>query len=140
MTMAIRIQADNLFDLGYTPSQARHKLKSTVPYAKMPTLKKFQNRYRYFQYHKMMEHSNTFVMANLLVGGQYHNSVDDTKAFSFGYQVEDGYTSVGYGGATGPFKVGITTKKLLWQMDRDPTSFVFHWTARTKSIRWRTPF
>ncbi|KAF0688403.1 Aste57867_19980 [Aphanomyces stellatus] len=132
MTQAIKLEADRLFELGSTPSQAQHKLKDTIPRERMPSLAKFQNRYRYFRYHKMLEHSNTTVMANLLVGAHFDMNVDDDKMFSFGYNVVDGYPCVGFGGASGPFKVGITTKALLRQMDRDPKSFVFHWDATYK--------
>jgi hypothetical protein len=43
-----------------------------------------------------------------------------------------GAPELGFGGTTGVFKVGITTKALLRTMRRDPATFVFHWDATYK--------
>ncbi|KAF0718755.1 Aste57867_1510 [Aphanomyces stellatus] len=98
----------------------------------MPSLSKFQNRYRYFRYHRMLEHSKTSVMMDLLATSFYKDDVGDNKMFSFGFSLIDGRPAVGFGGVSGPFKVGVTTKALLRLMDRNPKTFVFHWDATYK--------
>ncbi|KAH9113549.1 hypothetical protein LEN26_013138 [Aphanomyces euteiches] len=132
LTKVIKAEAEKLFEMGATPSQALSKLTATVPPAQMPPLKKLQNCYRYFRHHNMQEHSNTSVMTHLLVERFFHTGLDENQAFSFGYNIVDGYPSIGYGGSDGPFKVGITTMSLLRRMDRDPSSFLFHWDATYK--------
>ncbi|KAF0686987.1 Aste57867_21240 [Aphanomyces stellatus] len=119
MTKVIQALAEELFELGYTPSRARHKLKAKVSADNMPSLDTFQNR-------------NTAVMMGLLVTAHFNNDVEETKMFSFGYSSVDGRPFVGFGGVTGPFKVGVSTKKLLRLLDRDPKTFVFHWDATYK--------
>ncbi|KAF0699697.1 Aste57867_9746 [Aphanomyces stellatus] len=132
MTKGIQEQAELLFELGYTPSRARHKLKEKIGDNDMPSLSKFQTRYSYFRYHKMLEHSKTSVMMDLLATSFYKDDVGDNKMFSFGFSLIDGRPAVGFGGVSGPFKVGVTTKALLRLMDRNPKTFVFHWNATYK--------
>ncbi|KAF0692999.1 Aste57867_15978 [Aphanomyces stellatus] len=117
MSKVIQQQAEVLFELGYTPSRARQILKDKIADKDMPSLAKFQNRYRYFRHHKMLEHSNTVVMMGLLVTALYNEDVAENKMFSFGYSVVDERPSVGCGGVSGPFKVGEGTQKVTWQIE-----------------------
>ncbi|KAH9103375.1 hypothetical protein AeMF1_020278 [Aphanomyces euteiches] len=129
MTKVLRAEADGMFKDGFTPSQARSKMKSSVSVAQLPTLKHFQNRYRH---NKMLENNCPTKMATLLMEKCFACDVEETKYFSFGYDVANGYPDVGYGGDSGPFMVGVTTKALLHQMNRDPSTFIFHWDATYK--------
>ncbi|KAH9109683.1 hypothetical protein LEN26_000911 [Aphanomyces euteiches] len=132
MTMAIRAQADALFTHGMTPSQAHKELTKSIVEPKLPSMKKFQNRHRYFRKCKMLENSNPEVMAHLLLNNYYTDEKQETQYFSFGYSIAYGRPSIGYNGPNNPFAVGITTKKLLRQMHRNPTSFMFHWDSTYK--------
>ncbi|RHY22416.1 hypothetical protein DYB32_009513 [Aphanomyces invadans] len=132
MTRNIRTQADKLFAEGISPSRAQHRLRQNVPENAMPNLKIFQSRSRYFRFLHMLEHSKPSVMAKLVAESQYGPLIGNKKSFSFGYKLLDGAPVLGYGGATGVFKVGITTKKLLCRVPTDPSTFVFHWDATYK--------
>ncbi|KAE9066390.1 hypothetical protein PF007_g28495, partial [Phytophthora fragariae] len=57
----------------------------------------------------------------------YGPAVADTQPFSFGWERDsEGKPNVGNGSDENPFLVGLTTKCLLRNADRDPSSFVFH--------------
>ncbi|KAH9162218.1 hypothetical protein LEN26_001036 [Aphanomyces euteiches] len=71
-------------------------------------------------------------MASLLMEKRFTFDVEETKYFTFGYDIDNGYPHVGYGGESGPFMVGVTTKMLLHKMNRDPSTFIFHWDATYK--------
>ncbi|RQM19734.1 hypothetical protein B5M09_011262 [Aphanomyces astaci] len=131
-TLAIRSQADRLFAEGITPSRVRHRLKDSVPASAMPNLKWFQNRARYYRMRNLHEHSKPVEMARMLATSWFDPRCDETTFFSFGFDLVHGVPQIGYGGASGVFKVGITTKALLRCMHRDPSSFVFHWDATYK--------
>jgi hypothetical protein len=123
---------DLLFAQGITPSRAQHSLKKTVPAANMPNVKKFQDRNRYFRVKELKEHSTPAEMLRMLVESHYDPPIQDTEYFSFGYEIRDGVPQVGFGGTSGVFKVGVTTKTLLRNMDRHSSTFVFHWDATYK--------
>ncbi|KAF0702377.1 hypothetical protein AaE_015974 [Aphanomyces astaci] len=127
MTKKIRNAFDALFKLGCTPSQSRHKLKEDIPALEMPSLKSAQNRHRYFRQKVLLEHNSPSVMCDLLVQHRFEDDVAPTEYFAFGYDVVDGRPSVGFGGSSGVFKVGVTTKALLYQMNRSVDTFLFHW-------------
>ncbi|KAH9091950.1 hypothetical protein Ae201684P_011491 [Aphanomyces euteiches] len=129
MTKTIRAQADALFTHGMTPSQAHKELSTTIVEQKLPSMKSFQNRHRYFRKCEMLENSKPEVMARLLLDHYYNNEKEESQYFSFGYNIAYGRPSIGYNGPNSPFGVGITTKKLLRQMQRSPTSFLFHWDS-----------
>ncbi|OWZ11619.1 hypothetical protein PHMEG_00015330 [Phytophthora megakarya] len=58
---------------------------------------------------------------------------DETAAFSLCFhQDADGKPIVGNGSDTNPFVVGVSTKKLLRQADRDPATFILHLDATYK--------
>ncbi|RLO02007.1 hypothetical protein DYB28_007848 [Aphanomyces astaci] len=132
MTRCIRNHADRLFAEGITPSRAQHRLKNVVPANEMPPLKQFQNRACYFRLSTLSEHSKPAEMAKLLMASRFDPRMGNSEFFSFGFSVSDGAPDIGYGGATGVFKVGVTTKTLLRTMERDPSTFVFHWDATYK--------
>ncbi|RHY94559.1 hypothetical protein DYB26_011271 [Aphanomyces astaci] len=132
MTKKIRNAFDALFKLGCTPSQARHKLKEDIPALEMPSLKSAQNRHRYFRQKVLLEHNSPSVMCDLLVQHRFEDDVAPTTYFAFGYDVVNGRPSVGFGGSSGVFKVGVTTKALLYQMNRSVDTFLFHWDATYK--------
>ncbi|RHY15391.1 hypothetical protein DYB36_012726 [Aphanomyces astaci] len=98
----------------------------------MPHLKTFQDRYRYYRLSTLSEHSKPSVMGRLLVESRLDVGWDSTTYFSFGFEVVDGAPQIGYGGTSGVFKVGITTKQLLQGMNHDPSTFIFHWDATYK--------
>ncbi|RQM30435.1 hypothetical protein B5M09_012813 [Aphanomyces astaci] len=129
MSRSIRDQADRLFAEGITPSRAQHRLKSVIPAHAMPHLKTFQDRYRYYRLSTLNEHSKPSVMARLLVESRLDVGWDSTTYFSFGFEVVDA-PQIGYGGQSGVFKVGITTKQL--RNEPRPSTFIFHWDATYK--------
>ncbi|RHY21420.1 hypothetical protein DYB32_009819 [Aphanomyces invadans] len=132
MTRSIRNAADRLFAEGCTPSQAQHSLKQMIPAAAMPPLKHFQNRARYFGALQLHENSHPAEMVKLLMKSRFVDAVPENEFSSFGYDLVDNTPQIGFGGDSGVFKVGITTKTLLQQMDATPSTFVFHWDATYK--------
>lgn len=57
----------------------------------------------------------------------------DFDAFSFTWRTEEeGRPYVGSGADANPFLVGVSSKKLLRQADRDPATFVLHMDATLK--------
>ncbi|RLN73693.1 hypothetical protein BBJ28_00022442 [Nothophytophthora sp. Chile5] len=57
----------------------------------------------------------------------------ETAAFAFSWRSDrEGKPVVGDGNDANPFVIGISTKKLLRQADRDPSSFVLHLDATFK--------
>ncbi|GMF21285.1 unnamed protein product [Phytophthora lilii] len=58
---------------------------------------------------------------------------DETDAFTFAWRTDGvGMPVVGNGSDSDPFVLGISTKKLLRQADRDPSTFVLHVDATYK--------
>ncbi|CAK4113139.1 unnamed protein product, partial [Aphanomyces euteiches] len=87
MTKTIRAQADALFTHGMTPSQAHKELSKTIVEQKLPSMKSFQNRHRYFRKCEMLENSKPEVMARLLLDHYYNNEKEESQYFSFGYNI-----------------------------------------------------
>jgi hypothetical protein len=71
-------------------------------------------------------------MLVMIQESRFDTSTGDTNYFSFGYTIVDGVPQIGFGGDSGVFKVGVTTKRLLLKMNRNPATFVFHWDATYK--------
>ncbi|KAF0724053.1 hypothetical protein Ae201684P_019214 [Aphanomyces euteiches] len=132
LTKVVKAEAEKLFVMGATPSQALGKLSKMVPEANMPKLKKLQNCYRYFRNQSMNENNSTSQMVSQLLRRRFQHGLAVNEAFTFGYEIINGQPSIGFGGTEDPFMVGITTKSLLSQLDRDPSSFLFHWDATYK--------
>ncbi|GMF43447.1 unnamed protein product [Phytophthora fragariaefolia] len=58
---------------------------------------------------------------------------EETQAFTFSWHTDgEGKPVVGNGSDANPFVVGISTKKLLREADRDPNSFLLHLDATYK--------
>ncbi|RLN66963.1 hypothetical protein BBJ28_00026211 [Nothophytophthora sp. Chile5] len=58
---------------------------------------------------------------------------EETAAFTFSWRTDrEGKPVIGNGSDANPFVLGISTKKLLRQADRDPSSFVLHLDATYK--------
>ncbi|ETN12824.1 hypothetical protein PPTG_08862 [Phytophthora nicotianae INRA-310] len=63
----------------------------------------------------------------------FTNREEDNAAFTFTWRTDrDDRPMVGNGSDARPFVVGVTTKKLLRQADRDPDSFILHVDATYK--------
>ncbi|CAK4584336.1 unnamed protein product [Aphanomyces euteiches] len=103
MTTTIRAQAGALFSHGMTPSQAHKELSKIIVEQKLPTMKSFQNRHRYFRKCKMLENSKPEVMARLLLDHYYNVEQEESQYFSFGYSIAYGRPSIGYNGPKEPF-------------------------------------
>ncbi|KAH9114661.1 hypothetical protein AeMF1_011276 [Aphanomyces euteiches] len=132
MARVVRASIDPLIQLGLTPSQARGELSFTVPEDILPTLKQFQNRHQYVRTTQMLENSKPSIMREILLSKRFVADMSDTQYFTFGYDIIGESPQFGIGGPDDPFTVGVTTKTLLRQMNRDPASFVFHWDATYK--------
>ena len=79
----------------------------------------------------MLENSNPGVMLGLLDIHRLRDNTSPAEFFTFGYDFEHGKANVGFGGAR-PFKVGITTKLLMENLARDPSTYTFHWDGTYK--------
>ncbi|KAH9100459.1 hypothetical protein Ae201684P_006656 [Aphanomyces euteiches] len=132
MARVVRASIDPLIQLGLTPSQARGELSFTVPEDILPTLKQFQNRHQYVRTTQILENSKPSIMREILLSKRFVADMSDTQYFTFGYDIIGESPQFGIGGPDDPFTVGVTTKTLLRQMNRDPASFVFHWDATYK--------
>ncbi|KAH9103996.1 hypothetical protein LEN26_007967 [Aphanomyces euteiches] len=126
MTKAIRAQADALFTHGMTPSQARKEPTKTIVESKLPSMRNFQNCHRYYRKCEMLENSKPEVMTGLLLIQCYNPEKEESQYFSFGYIIAYCRPSIVYNGPNNPFAVGRTTRKLLRQMQRSSTSFMFY--------------
>ncbi|KAH9082831.1 hypothetical protein LEN26_021096 [Aphanomyces euteiches] len=129
MARLVRAAIDPLIQLGLTPSQARGELSFTVPEDILPTLKQFQNRHQYVRTTQRLENSKPSIMREILLSKRFVADMSDTQYFTFGYDIIGESPQFGIGGPDDPFTVGVTTKTLLRQMNRDPASFVFLWDA-----------
>ncbi|KAE9152681.1 hypothetical protein PF002_g3948 [Phytophthora fragariae] len=93
----------------------------------MPTLGQVQRFVRNFnkkELHRTDDYEDVLDQIGQLA---YGPAVADTQPFSFGWERDsEGKPNVGNGSNENPFLVGLTTKCLLRNADRDPSSFVFH--------------
>eukprot|EP00644_Phytophthora_capsici_P000870 jgi/Phyca11/108898/e_gw1.16.660.1 len=97
---------------GLKPARIRISMLTHFRPSELPPLQKVQN----------------------VVDRAFNGGEDDHEAFSFGWDVErDGAFVVGNGSDGKPFLVGFTTKALLRQADRDPSTFIFHVDATYKA-------
>ncbi|OWZ17161.1 hypothetical protein PHMEG_0008939 [Phytophthora megakarya] len=93
----------------------------------MPTLQQVQwfvGNYMKNRMHRNEDYDDILDQISQL---EFRPDVSETQPFSFGWQRDrQGRPEVGNGSDENPFLVGSTTKCLLRNATRDPTSFVFH--------------
>jgi hypothetical protein len=119
--------AGSLAGHGLKPKQILNRfLVDTVP-ADLPALQKLQRYVTYYRRTMMNNTDDLDVIEHQIKLASFTGLEEEDHAFSFSAETDrDDTPHVGDGSDEDPFVIGIATKTLVRQLDRDPATFIFH--------------
>jgi hypothetical protein len=119
---------------GLKPKQILNRfLIGTVP-SDLLALQKLHGYVVYYRRTMMNNTNDLDVIERQIKLSTFTGLEEEMHTFSFFDETErDGTTRVGGGSDEDPFVVGIATKKLVRQLDRDPATFIFHLDSTFRS-------
>ncbi|ETI51031.1 hypothetical protein F443_05554 [Phytophthora nicotianae P1569] len=118
---AARIHTAMLLHFGLRPSQ-------------LPALQKVQNVVCYYRRTKLGGNDTTAAIVEAVQRLAFNGGEEEHDPFTFGWEVDrEGKLVVGNGSDEKSFLVGFSTKALLHQASRDPSTFIFHVDATYKT-------
>ncbi|RLN87955.1 hypothetical protein BBJ28_00025550, partial [Nothophytophthora sp. Chile5] len=120
---------------GMKPAHVRNAMRSKfrLDDDDLPTLRQVQNFVNHFSKSKLGANDRCIEINTEIRSMAYCGTEADAQSFSFAWEEDaDGHPLMGNGSDDRPFLVGLTTKRLLRRMDRDPSTFVFHMDATFK--------
>ncbi|KUF85234.1 hypothetical protein AM587_10001370 [Phytophthora nicotianae] len=118
---AARIHTAMLLHFGLRPSQ-------------LPALQKVQNVVCYYRRTKLGGNDTTAAIVEAVQRLAFNAGEEEHDPFTFGWDVDrEGKLVVGNGSDEKSFLVGFSTKALLHQASRDPSTVIFHVDATYKT-------